>query len=271
MIGRSGDLQVSSPSGTAVFIAPNLAITAAHVLYGYWDELQAEHLRGRYPRRVSLVRTDMYLDLFHGFDLEAKLSAWWTVTDVTPCPGTDVAFLHVLPSGDDEVAKSYSWPFGFPRLRLLPLHQDACLDTLGYPGSKSEMIDGHPTPRFVYDAHFNHAHVTDVFPVRRDRGLINFPSFAFDVHMKPGMSGAPIWHAGELSGIVSSSSNFDSTSYGAILWPLVFAKLSFPIRGLTSVKELMRDGVIQAPDWRLVVETVQVDTSEDEPVLRLDL
>ncbi len=269
MIGRSGDLQISSPSGTAVFIAPNLAITAAHVLHGYWNELQSEHLRGRYPRRT--VQTEIYLDLFHGFDLERQLSAWWTVTEVTPCPDTDLAFLHVFPGAGDEDAMAYSWPFGFPRLRLIPLHEAACLDMLGYPGSTTEMVENHPTPGFRYDAHFMHAHVTEVFPVRRDRGLINFPSFSFDVQTKPGMSGAPIWHAGELSGIVSSSSDFDNTSYGAALWPLVFATLSFEIQGMRSVKELMRRGVIDARDWQLVAENAHRESSEDDTILRLDL
>lgn len=269
MVGRSGDLEVSSPSGTAVFIAPNLAITAAHVLKGYWDELQAEHLRGHYPRKT--VPAEIYLDLFHGFDLEVQLSAWWTVTEVTICTDTDIAFLHVFPSAEDEAATSYSWPFGFPKLRLLPLHEAACLDTLGYPGSMTETVEGHPTPRFRYDAQFMHAHVTDIFPVRRDRGLINFPSFSFDIRAKPGMSGAPIWHAGELSGIVSSSSDFDNTSYGAALWPLVFANLTFEIQGTRSVRELMRREVIQARDWQLVSDKARRESTEDDTTLRLDL
>jgi hypothetical protein len=269
MIGRSGDLAISSPSGTAVFIAPNLALTAAHVLHGYWDELQSEHRRGRYPRRT--IQTDIYLDLFHGFDLEAELSAWWTVTEVTLCPDTDLAFLHVFPSDGDEDALSYPWPFGFPKLRLVPVHEAACLDMLGYPESKTEIVAGHPTPGFRYDAHFMHAHVTDVFPSRRDRGMINFPSFSFDVQTKPGMSGAPIWHAGDLSGIVSSSSDFDNTSYGASLWPLVFAELTFEIQGERSIKELMKRGVIQAPDWQLVAQNARRESSEADTVLHLDL
>jgi hypothetical protein len=269
IIGRSTDLLTSSPSGTAVFIAPNLAITAKHVLHGYWDELQSEHLRGRYPRRT--VQTEIYLDLFHGFDLEAQRSSWWTVRDVTPCPDTDVAFLHVFPSANDPAAMSSGWPFGFPKLRLLPLHQEACLDMLGYPGSKAEIVEGHSTPRFRYDARFMHAHVTGVFPLRRDRGFINFPSFSFDIRTKGGMSGAPVWHAGELSGIVSSSSDFDNTSYGATLWPLVFANLSFEIDGTRSVQDLMRGGVIQARDWHLVAERARRESLEDDNVLRLDL
>jgi hypothetical protein len=217
------------------------------------------------------VQTEIYLDLFHGFDLEAQLSSWWTVTDVTPCHDTDVAFLHVFPSADDPVAMSYAWPFGFPKLRLLPLHQGACLDTLGYPGSKAEIVESHLTPLFRYDADFMHAHVTDVFPVRRDRGFINFPSFSFDVRTKAGMSGAPLWHAGELSGIVSSSSDFDDTSYGAALWPLVFTNLSFDIDGTRSVQELMHRGVIQARDWQLVAERARRESVEDDSFLRLDL
>src|SRR5437762_9972981 len=73
-------------SGTAVIVAPHLAITAKHVIEDHWQRQQ-----GDVPEMGEVIG-DFSIVAFQVPEVgEACL---WAVRRIWPCPHTDVAFLN---------------------------------------------------------------------------------------------------------------------------------------------------------------------------------
>jgi hypothetical protein len=98
-------------------------------------------------------------------------------------------------------------------------------DDLGWADTK---------PRLEFNFRVCKGHVEQVFPRRRDRSMIKFPSFQFDTLDQPGMSGGPVVNnEGSIIGIVSSG--YDVGPSYAVLIAMI-AELKVDIFGDNEVE-----------------------------------
>jgi Trypsin-like peptidase domain len=205
------------PSGTAVFIAPGLALAATHVLDDYWTRF-AE------PRAWEESASAGFVIQTHQFQKQLDAFVPWQVFRACHSEHTDVAILQLAPRG--QLPKNYRWPY--PRIDLAP-------PTVG----EELVVVGFPEPTIVWDPtdsewsikappHVSVGRVTQVFSERRDSVRLPFPSFELETSVLGGMSGGPIFdRSGHLRGLVCSSFEMDETvasspiMYGTMLWPAV--------------------------------------------------
>jgi hypothetical protein len=75
------------PSGTAMVIAPYLALTAKHVIEDFWRRFEQAPLDGLNPGTFSIVACQIVEN--------GKTGQAWSVTKLTLSTFTDVAFLHL--------------------------------------------------------------------------------------------------------------------------------------------------------------------------------
>lgn len=210
------------PSGTAVIIAPHLAITARHVVDEFW-----RYFDQNWRLKINDLQGDFGLLAFQV--LEGQRGALWAIRRLWRSEHTDLAILQLEPFSD--VAAAYRWRY--PRLQLLPPAIGAEVWTFGYKGgTAAAIIDDAQTQTTVNwrsSPCTAVGTVNQVHDVYRDRGMMNFPCFCTNAPFDHGMSGGPIFHEGKLAGIICSggleADNGDKITYGTTLWPLLALKL----------------------------------------------
>ena len=209
--------------GSAVLVAPHLALTARHV---------TDDFARRYEGQHEPVERACYQVTARAFSADG-----WRMFDVRGifnCLGTDVTALYLsLAAGQDP---NYVWPR--VTLDLLPPKRGTRVWSWGHVDPLAKTDEENPAiVKWWTQLVRSSGTVEEIYPLMRDRGFVNFPSFRFNAQVDHSMSGGPIFDEdGFLIGINSSSISADGLypahiSNGALLWPV--PGLTFVNRGET--------------------------------------
>ncbi len=238
------------PSGSAVVIAPRLAITARHVIDDHWREFGQEH---------KLKWGDLHGDfgLLAQQVLPGKRGSLWCVRRIWLSPHSDLAAIQLSPYS--QAAANYRWRT--PILQFLPPAVGSVVYAFGYRGGEvatSADVEGVSTRvQWATSPSTASGSVLEVHDERRDSRMYCFPCFRTDAPFAHGMSGGPIFSEGRLVGIVCGSlpavHDADAVSYGATLWPLLALKIEARLQGdgeagWCTVFDLARRGLVHSHD-----------------------
>lgn len=200
------------PIGTAIAIAPQLILTAKHVVDGIW---KPHHLWREDKRSESALLAFQVLPGVTG--------ALWYAKNAYFSPHTDLVLLDVFPYS--ESASSYKWrkvviSFAPPSIGQVVLG-------FGYSGGHIQ-ADGDQWEGLRWDIHprTTQGRVVAIHHAGRDRGFCSFPCFEMSARTEPGMSGGPLFDEfGRLCALVCGGGldREDGTAirYGTLLWPLL--------------------------------------------------
>ncbi len=218
----------SYASGTAVIIAPYLAITAKHVIEDYFE---------LHDRKSIKKKTGAFSGTFSLFAFQTlnniKDDGVWIISRLWPCQETDLYLLMLTPYSN--AAKNYKWrcpPVSFS----LPKVGDR-MSAFGYSESK---IDNESN-FLSYETSTSIGKVIEVHEKMRDSVRLNFPCFMVNSRFDGGMSGGPVFNDnGELCGLICSSLEPLSihephVSYVTLLWPLLRTLIDIPYKELDKV------------------------------------
>lgn len=200
--------------GSAVFVAPGVALTASHVIEEYW-KLFDEEGRWRTAKAATFpIQAIQYVPHLDRF-------VTWHVFYASHRDKLDVALLQLAPELSQYPA-DYVWPY--PTLDLRPIARGTRVQALGFP--KADVVFDEETNgwQLEHAAGISVGVVTDVFEEGRDTAKKPFPCFEMDVEIRGGMSGGPVVNAdGHMCGIVTTSWTFAEPgphlSSGALLRP----------------------------------------------------
>lgn len=176
--------------GSAVMIAPGLAVTASHVFMDYWDGLEA----GKERMALQGIRSDGTADM-------------WNVRDITRTNGDDMALLGV-----DLMSKIHpDWYVStFSLSTRTPIPGEPIL----IAGFREEAEHRHVEPgelstqTNVGDTYVACGEVGEIYEDRRDQAL-PFPAFEVRCGSHGGMSGGAVLDsAGKLLGVITRGWTF---------------------------------------------------------------
>lgn len=239
------------PAGSAVLIAPGLALTARHVIDDFWDRFGGD--------REQLATFS--LQAIHYIPGVSR-PAVWHVVNAFHADAIDIAVLALEPAANVPAA------YQPPRLRLDVLSPNAGtpVQAFGYPLS---VVLKEPGGWVLHhDAVGAVGSVTQEFPDYRDRGMLSFPCFEMSLAIEAGMSGGPVFDsAGHLRGIVCSSVDPDKVpSYASALWPAMGlpALSAKGDRGRPALLQLARNGSLDVLNHAdLVLEDDSIASKSD--------
>jgi hypothetical protein len=158
-----------------------------------------------------------------------------------------MALLQV--SAESETAKDLQKNMPkFFEWHLCPPPVGATVRAIGYPRHSVTPADKGVDIGAPFTVH--ELRVTEIFPLYRDRGMLNLPCFEVDDSVEHGFSGGPVFYEGKLCGTISSGSGFDERSYVAALWPLALMDYSNELKQLTWFGDLLDRGVIVSDCWQ---------------------
>lgn len=216
------------PLGTGFMIAPDgLMLTAGHVV----DEaVENTRRRSRQPHQYELYAVYASNER-HGPDAAHHIGGLWPIDRAWRPAELDVAFCWLRRAIRDGL------PIRFPSVQLSPalptVGSKIC--GFGYYGMTGSVIhrSSHGPPSVHY--HQNTAQtegiITELYPVRRDSGMLRFPSFQTDARFDPGMSGGPVFNgAGSVCGVICSSlplrdGDSGHVSFASLIWPALGATI----------------------------------------------
>lgn len=197
------------PLGSAVFLAPNLIMTAKHVTDEAW------RCSGRNRKAMIGTCTGFAMVANHMPGEKDELATW-------QCKGmwaslyTDIAFISVEPS--NETARRYT-PVRTPKSGVFPPTVGEYVFGIGYPNTRI-LERREDKTQIAIAPYVTRGRVTQVYPVLRDRGMLSFPCFEVNTVFAGGMSGGPLFNErGHLCGLICANRNGEPTSWGATLWP----------------------------------------------------
>lgn len=257
MKDANGDRIVRS-GGSGIFIAPFRALTARHVTRDFFsiDPTKADQLNRRVRAAEENANTD-YFELPHSSVLfQAEMGSvprplLWHVSRVWDSPITDISLMEVFADGD-EAAGNERKMSGFFEWSLLPPPVGSRVITLGYPLTNVTPKDDLINIDLKYV--MQEGRVTDIYELRRDRGMYSFPCFRIDNPVNHGFSGAPVFWREKLCGIISGG--FDDDTYVASLWPLCLLKYEYPDLGALGAEKTFADlfdsGELLSEEWPLI-------------------
>jgi hypothetical protein len=231
LIGEKGDLTGSY--GTAILIAPHIAITAAHILEDYlkWHNLKPEDLTNESEIEMSLyllsIPEQKQVEKYQTFK-DIKSRTIYNVKQIIHAIPSDIAVL---------ILQSDKWPDQYPSLDLRPPAIGDDVFAFGYPGSDTEISDelegDQRTLMLGISPKIAEGPVLDCFPVQRGEYTHSFPMFEAHFRTDGGMSGGPIISkkTGDIVGIVSASPDTtnefgDYITIAASLAPLLRVKIA---------------------------------------------
>lgn len=264
IVAQSNDCQLVSAPGSGFFIAPYTAITAKHVDFALWDELEMPWKKGRYP--TTSVQPEYFMKPMQVVDIRNPNDvAVWEITGVTPCNHTDASFLHVVP--DNAAAHRLQWASGFPELELLAPRVGEEVWAFGYPGSKLEHRPGESRIILNSIPTLVSGRVLEIF--ENGRPGWPWPAFRTDALFEPGLSGSPVLHDGKICGIVSYGASYaegGQDAYAATLWPLLLSETEAsidPRQRNAPVLDFLRAGQLHAAGWSSLKQRAYLATGED--------
>ncbi|GAB6082426.1 hypothetical protein JCM30471_13400 [Desulfuromonas carbonis] len=110
--------------GSAIIIAPYIAITAQHVINGFFRDFEGNDIDA--PPNSKLAGT-FHLQLFQILD-SGKSGLIWNVTQLWSCSYTDIAIMRLTPTTRE--AAEYKWRL--PRIDLIPPKLGERISCFGY-------------------------------------------------------------------------------------------------------------------------------------------
>jgi hypothetical protein len=256
----SGDPDDHDPAGSAVLIAPHLAITAKHTFDDYF-------------RRFGLRPGDpitFRLGVRHYTERSATIMP---VEALTACALTDIVFLKL--GGLPDPPPFSAWPL--PMLDLLPPPVGSKIFAVGYHSARVVRAQTpHPSVHTILESAISRGRVVQVHEHYRDSTMLSFPCFETDARFDGGMSGGPVFNEdGRLCGLIASclpplpGTDDPHVSHVTTLWPMVATTIPFGRVGssaMATVLDLMREGTIVA---RGIERLEIVDMTEGNISVRL--
>jgi hypothetical protein len=256
---------VNYPWGTAVLVAPGVALTARHVVDEFFRKLD-----GVEPR--SGMTSGFGLGVYQLLPSAEVMP--WRVESIFFSEALDIALLALTPASNKEGVTSVWWP-EFPVLKLFPPSIGSLITAYGYPGSRvlPHTLGAMRVWRVVGGTEFDDE-VLQVVPTTssgdvlefyhggRDSAIMPWPAFRTNARYDGGMSGAPVYNEqNELSGIVCGSMPIDGTneheSYVSAIWPVLGITIDGGSAVLPSGRypllDLVRSGVLRARESEHVV------------------
>lgn len=231
------------PVGTAIVIAPNLILTAKHVVEGIWE---------MYHLRRSNKQSDSALIAFQV--LPGATGALWYAKNAYFSPhDADLVLLDIFPYS--ESASIHQWRKVV--INFAPVRVDQVVLGFGYSGGLIQASsDNQSALRWDADPRTTQGRVIAVHHARRERGFLKFPCFEMSARTEHGMSGGPLFDdQGRLCGLICGG-GFDQDDgtairYGTSLWPLLLLEgikggFEGEPEGLFSFYQLVKRGVIAA-------------------------
>ena len=238
-------------SGSAVLVAPHLALTARHVTDDFAERYIGIAARSNDRAPYAIIARCFSAGVWRIFHVLQTFNA----------AEIDLTALYVSLAPDE--APGFVWPR--MTLDLLPPHRGSRVTSWGYVTPYANFED---VKRGVIHWHTALARstgtVSDIFPRRRDRAIVNYPAFHFDARVDASMSGGPIFdETGRLVGINTRSlpaqaEGESHTSTAALLWPV--PALPFAVRGeaypdstaVQCIEDLHRLGFLQLKNPNVV-------------------
>ena len=202
--------------GTAVIVAPGLAVTASHVV----DEIKTQFGYDKSSRNIKL---DVYVS-------QLNTGASWHVCRYSSWIGTDITVLSLKARNDEARSASVE------RLAMTvdPPIVGTKVTALGYPGT------GLTIPRndldvleldFSITPTVSEGEVIEVHRSLRDSANLRFPCFAVNAEFTAGMSGGAVFNQSkELCGLVCSGGEGElkDYSYSTSVWPMAIIPVTLP-------------------------------------------
>lgn len=237
------------PSGSGVFIAPGLALTATHVLKDYSDRFE-----DIVPwDKSGVANFGIQAIQYRAGGAEPALWDVWSVGRLVPL---DIAVVQLAPHSP--LAENFGWPY--ITMDVSPPAVGTRVQAFGFPQSLVRLDEA--AGRWVLDEvpAGSIGQLTQVFLERRDATLMPFPSFEMNLQILGGMSGGPVFReSGHLCGILCSSFDVEEgasdISYASLLWPSLALRLSATQNlGIwngaeTTIAELSRHGAVDVVNY----------------------
>ncbi|MBL9191620.1 MAG: trypsin-like peptidase domain-containing protein [Opitutaceae bacterium] len=195
--------------GSAVMVAPGIALTATHVLaeYAHYD-----------PSAISWTLMS---------PVEGGLMLWGGRQSFMSA-GNDIAIFASVAASALPPQNLYTT--AFPSTRTPRLGESLMI--CGFRPQREKYQD---TSQFTIHPYISTGKVTQVFACGRDRVLMPGPCVELDCHAVGSMSGGPVFDGdGYLVGILSTSlesAQLNGPSYVSLIWPVI--ALSFRPHWLT--------------------------------------
>ena len=188
------------PMGTGIFIGKNLILTAKHVIDNYTSEQITA------MQEIGIINEDV----------QSKVRDY-TIYTCNISDNSDMAILLTKEIYDNNLP---TINFNYPNIN------DYCM-ALSY--QKLKMEDDILYRNFVA----SNGKIIDLYEIKRDNHMVNFPSFCIDTIFTAGMSGGPIFDINsKLCGIVSTGCG-DLYSIGTLLHPMLGIKIQLESRGFS--------------------------------------
>lgn len=240
-------------SGTAIVVAPNLAITAKHVIEDFWQKYNPHVLmKERAEAKFSLQAFNVIAERAIGI---------WDVTKLWSAHYHDLAFIRLTPRAG--IPSDYKWTKLI--VELEPPKVGERIAAFGYRDTKVDVVNDIDQSglKVLVDGTTAVGEVIDVHPERRDSARLPFPCFQTNARFDGGMSGGPVFNdAGHLCGLVCSNlppsaEGEEHVSYVSLLWPLMATPLDMNREGYPPdisypAIELARGGFINARNWERI-------------------
>lgn len=233
LVGMDGE--VASPLGSGFFIAPGVAMTARHVLKGFWDEFQIYH---KFPKLKTEVEANFKVLALQFFGDKSEPAVWY-VEKTWISEFTDTAFLYLKPHNDK--AKGYIWREQL-ELSMFEPRVGERIFAFGYPDSEVE-LQTQPTftANWKLKPTLSTGKVKTVYKRCRDRGLLTWPSIETNARFDHGMSGGPVFNDKEqvcavvCDGIGSEEAGYISS--GSLLWLAMFTGMDLQTDSITAKEQ----------------------------------
>lgn len=221
------------PAGSAVIIAPGIALTADHVLDGLWKHFEESEV-GNQPAGFSIQA----LQYIPGRSQPVA----WHVATAGRANALDIAILSLTPSSN--VPKNYN-PL-VPTLDVTPPVPGTKVQAFGFPKSEVEQEKGEWVVKHLAAGAVGV--VGEVFPERRDSAMLRFPCYEMSLPIVAGMSGGPVFdETGHLRGIICSSVEPELVpSYASVLWPAMGLEEPSQPDPAPTLLDLARAGMVRA-------------------------
>lgn len=203
-------------AGTAILIAPGIAITAQHVIEEIYEQFNVDN---------ASENTNLDLYVF-----QIVTGACWYVCSVSHWVGTDIAVLSIRPRNEEASNSTVH------RLKLTvdPPSIGDTVTAIGYPKSSLDI------PR--NDSELLHLNLTllptvsegcvlDVHSSYRDSANVRFPSFSVETEYVGGMSGGPVFNENaQICGLVCAGGKGELADYSVAtsVWPVCIISALVP-------------------------------------------
>ena len=259
------------PYGTGFMVAANgLMMTAKHVIQQAWSQrMRKFNEQDRFYDHCELYA--LYVTSERHADDETKhVGGLWPIDKAWFSQELDVAYCWL------RSATRNSEPIRFPIFRLSPGIPKLGERVIGFgyykmEGSELEGLLGEVLGSYSQMTAHSAGKIVQVFPEKRDSGMLDFPCFHTDTRFDPGMSGGPVCNeSGYVCGVICSSmpkveDDPRHVSYASLIWPAMGIQVDVAIDGGKPEKrlvyELVTKGFVGTDD---TINNLRIDIGPDD-------